>query len=100
MELPSILTNPRNSGNTGGPLLNIPSKGLQLIGGIALGLIISPIWISIDANFYILLFTEQTKINWIHAEAGTIDTEIYKQDLEDTFSSAKRGHKNWKNQID
>ncbi|MGB7127713.1 MAG: hypothetical protein WBD50_01305 [Candidatus Rhabdochlamydia sp.] len=71
-----------------------------MIGGIALGIIISPIWISIDTEFYILLFTEQTKVNWIHAEAGTIDTEAHEKASEDTFSEAKHGREKWKNQIE
>ncbi|VHO03602.1 hypothetical protein [Candidatus Rhabdochlamydia sp. T3358] len=79
-------------------LKNVRYKALDLIGDILFGIVIGPIWISIDSKFYILLFAERAKVDWIHAEAGTIDTKAHDQALEATFSEAKHGQEKWKNQ--
>lgn len=56
-------------------LKNVPCKGLHLIESILFGLVIGPIWISIDAEHYILENTERAKVDWKHADRGTIDLE-------------------------
>jgi hypothetical protein len=81
-------------------LKNVRYKALGLVAGILFGVVIGPLWIAIDSKFYILLFTEQAKVNWLHAKAGTIDTEEHKWDLEGAMSKAKHGQKDWKNQVE
>ncbi|QZA58218.1 hypothetical protein [Candidatus Rhabdochlamydia porcellionis] len=72
-----------------------------MIGSIIFGTVTAPAWIAIDANFYILFFTEQAKADWIHAKAGTIDTQEHIYDLnEGAISKAKHGHEKWKNQVE
>lgn len=63
-------------------LKNVPYKGLRLIGGILLGIVVCPIWISIDPKNFIQEITRQTEVDFNHAEAGTIDTEAHEHNLE------------------
>lgn len=82
-------------------LKNVPYKSLNVIGSIIFGTVIAPIWIAIDSNFYILLFTEQAKVDWTHADRDTIGTQEHTYDLEEgAMSKAKHGQKNWKNQVE
>ena len=71
------------------------------MGSLIFGTVIAPTWIAIDSKFYILLFTEQAKAGWAHAQAGTIGTKEHIYDLEEeAMSKAKHGEKRWKNQLE
>ena len=73
---------------------------MHLIGSIIFGLVIGPLWISIDAEHYILENTERAKVDWKHADRGTIDSEDHKYDLEGAVSEGNTGRKKWKNQLE
>lgn len=66
-------------------LKRVPWQVLNLIGGLVIGIIVGPIWISINPESYILLFKRQARVDFIHSEAGTIDTETYQDDLANTL---------------
>ena len=70
-------------------LKNAHCRGLSLIGGILLGIIVGPFFISIAPKNYIQVITRQTEIDFNHAEAGTIDTKAHKWDLKNASLSSE-----------
>ncbi|VHN99708.1 hypothetical protein [Candidatus Rhabdochlamydia sp. T3358] len=79
-------------------LKKVPSQvGWNLIGVSLITFMISTFLISFDPEFYILVSTEEAKINWIHAEKGTLNIEEHDYDFRNVTSEGKTGREKWKN---
>ena len=83
----------------GWTLLNkVPSQFTwDLIGASLAMLIINSVRVAFDTKYYILSCAEHSKVDWIHAEAGTMDSQTYERESNCATGRAKTGREKWKN---
>lgn len=98
-----VSSNPSSEQSLRGRVLlkKVPLKvAWDLIGASLSMLIINSIRVTFDTEYYILSRAEHSKVDWDHAEKGTIGSEDYRYDSDDATGRAKTGREKWKNQLE